>query len=115
MNKRALGNEKEKIAAAFLKENQYEIIEQNFYSRYGEIDLICKKESYLVFVEVKYRKKESYGYPQEAVTYRKQQSMIKTARFYMYKNEISEYTPCRFDTVCILGEEINIIENCIEL
>ncbi|MEG2441064.1 MAG: YraN family protein [Acetivibrio sp.] len=114
MNKRALGFEKEKLAAQFLEEKGYQVLEKNFYSHFGELDLICKKEEYLVFVEVKYRKELAYGYPLEAVSYRKQQCLLKTARYYLYKNKIEEETPCRFDMVSILGEKINIIENCLE-
>ncbi|MEG1459118.1 MAG: YraN family protein, partial [Acetivibrio sp.] len=61
MNKRALGFEKEKLAAQFLEEKGYQVLEKNFYSHFGELDLICKKEEYLVFVEVKYRKELAYG------------------------------------------------------
>lgn len=114
MNKRKLGMEKEKTACEFLKNRGYEILDRNFYSRYGELDLVCKKGDYLVFVEVKYRKKTDFGYPSEAVTRKKQSAMLHTARYYMYKNRISDSTPCRFDVVCILDEEISIIENCME-
>jgi len=114
MNKRALGFEKEAVAAAYLTEHGYQVIDKNFYSRYGEIDLICKKDGYLIFVEVKYRKDNDFGFPSEAITLRKMQSMRKTANYYLYKNKLIEETPCRFDVVSLLGDDISIIENVME-
>ncbi len=114
INKRALGFEKEAVASAYLTEHGYQVIDKNFYSRYGEIDLICKKDGCLIFVEVKYRKDKDFGFPSEAITLRKMQSMRKTANYYLYKNKQTEETPCRFDVVSILGEEISIIENVME-
>ena len=114
MNKRTLGFEKEAVAANYLNEHGYQIVEKNFYSRYGEIDLICKKDGYLVFVEVKYRKDNDFGFPSEAITLKKMQSMRKTAGYYLYKNGFFEDTPCRFDIVSILGDDISIIENGME-
>ena len=56
INKRKTGGEKEKLAGDFLKGQGYEILGQNFYTRFGEIDLILKDKDTLVFAEVKYRK-----------------------------------------------------------
>ncbi|WP_297889701.1 YraN family protein, partial [Sulfurihydrogenibium sp.] len=53
MNKRSLGKEKEDIAANYLKEKGYEILERNFYTKYGEIDIIAYKDDTIVIVEVK--------------------------------------------------------------
>lgn len=114
MNKRKLGFEKEELACSYLKEHGYSIIETNFYTRYGEIDIIGRKDEYLVFIEVKYRKDLSYGFPQEAVTSRKMQAMRKSALYYLYKEKLNEDTPCRFDVVSILDDQILIIENCME-
>lgn len=114
MNKRTLGSEKEAVAASFLREQGYEILGKNFYSRYGEIDLIGKKDGYLVFIEVKYRKDEVFGFPSEAITFRKMQALQKTAAYYLYKHGFAEETACRFDMVSILGDRISIIENSME-
>ena len=57
-NKRSIGNEKENLAALYFSQTGYDIVEKNFYSRFGEIDLVVKKEDTLVFAEVKYRKNE---------------------------------------------------------
>ena len=62
-NKRKIGQDNENAAAEYLKQQGYEILAQNFYTRMGEIDLIARDDEYLVFVEVKYRRSASAGYP----------------------------------------------------
>ncbi len=111
LNKRKLGNEKEQIAKKYLESKGYQISEKNFYAKGGEIDLIGREDGYLVFIEVKYRTSSSNGHPLEAVDYQKQNKIRYTAQYYMYKNHISEDTPCRFDVVAILGDEITVIKD----
>ena len=111
VNKRQIGSEKEQIAKKYLESKGYHIIEQNFYAKGGEIDLIARENGYLVFIEVKYRKDSVAGHPLEAVDYQKQNKLRYTAQYYMYKNRISESTPCRFDVVAILGDEIMLIKD----
>ena len=67
----------------YLKNNGYEILERNFHSRWGEIDIIAKKEKCIVFVEVKTRKSVKYGTPAEFVTGTKIKKIIKTAVLYL--------------------------------
>lgn len=111
MNKRKVGFDKEEMAAQHLIENGYEIIERNFYTKFGEIDLIAKDQGCLVFLEVKYRSSTKFGYPEEAVDRNKMQKMIRCAGFYLLKNRIEEGVPSRFDVVAILGDEIKVIKN----
>lgn len=110
-NNRRLGAEKETLAAEYLKANGYQILEQNYFTRTGEIDLIAKENGYLVFLEVKYRKNTATGYPEESVHYQKQQRIIRAARYYMLTHGYGEYTPCRFDVVAITGESIRVIRD----
>ncbi len=110
-NKRAIGSHYEAKAAEFLKKQGYEILDCNYQDRYGEIDLVAKDGDYLVFVEVKYRSNLKNGYPEEAVTDKKQQKIRHGARYYLYRHDYSEDTPCRFDVVSILGEEIRLVCN----
>lgn len=105
-NKRGLGFEKEEMAAEYLAGCGAGILERNFYFRGGELDLIVKDGEYLCFVEVKYRKNTSFGFPEEAVTYAKQKKILSGARFYLYKNHYPADTPCRFDIVSVCGEKI---------
>jgi len=110
-NKRSLGSEKERIAADYLKERGYRILEMNFRCRQGEIDLVARDGKYLVFVEVKYRADGRAGAPEEAVNRAKQRTILQVARFYLYRHRFSEDTPCRFDVVGITGEKIRLIKD----
>lgn len=114
-NNRSVGTEYERKAADYLRTHGYEILEKNFRCRSGEIDLIGKDGEYLVFIEVKYRSSDRMGEPAEAVNYRKQRAIIRVAKFYMLKNQISEDTPCRFDVVVILENEITLLQDAFML
>lgn len=94
------GIEGEAAAEQYLLQRGYEIIEQNFHSQQGEIDLITKEGGFLVFVEVKNYSFRSLGSPLGAVTRGKKQSLIHAARTYMYKKGLQD-TFCRFDVVTI--------------
>ncbi|MDR1696228.1 MAG: YraN family protein [Endomicrobium sp.] len=110
---RKTGFDKEKEAAKFLTKNGYKIIETNFNTKYGEIDIIAKHKKCLVFVEVKYRKSSDMGAPQEAVTFQKQQKIIKSAIVYLKQNHIR--SDIRFDVAAITGGEITVIESAFGL
>lgn len=114
MNKRGLGEDYEQIAATYLKAEGYEVIEQNFRCKIGEIDIIASKDGYIRFVEVKYRSDKRIGMPEEAVNYKKQRLISKTASYYMLKHGISMDTPCCFDVVAILDNEIKLYQNAFE-
>ncbi len=106
MNKRAIGAAYEERAAQWLAEEGYEILCRNFHSSYGEIDLIARQGTCLVFVEVKYRKNRGMGRPEEAVSREKQVRICRTADYYRVKNRISEAVPCRFDVLAIEEESL---------
>lgn len=110
MNKRAVGSEKEQIAAEYLKENGYEVLMCNYRCKLGEIDIVAKDGAYLVFVEVKYRKNLKMGSPLEAVNPAKQQKIRKVCEWYLMENRLND-VPIRFDVVGILGEEITLVKN----
>lgn len=114
MNKRSLGDDYEQIAAVYLKSEGYEIIEHNFRCKIGEIDIIARKDGYIRFIEVKYRSDNRAGLPEEAVNYKKQRLICKTASYYMMKNKYSMDTACCFDVVAILDNEIKLYENAFE-
>lgn len=110
-NKRKTGSLYENMAAVFLEQQGFLILERNYHDRRGEIDLIARDGRYLVFVEVKYRKNSRMGYPEEAVGCKKQQHIRHTAEYYLYSHRYCGDTPCRFDVVSILGEEIRLIKD----
>lgn len=111
INKRMLGSAYEQRAADYLAGQGLKILERNYRCRQGEIDLVAGDGSYLVFVEVKYRRDESKGDPAEAVGFRKQQRIRAAARYYLYQNRYGEETTCRFDVIAILDQEIRWIRD----
>lgn len=114
MNKRSLGSAWEEQVCTFLKREGCEILEKNYRSKRGEIDLIVRDGRYLVFVEVKYRKNSAVGFPEEAVDYRKQLRISRTAQDYLLKKHLSETTPCRFDVVAVCGNQVRHIRNAFD-
>lgn len=109
-DQRKTGMEKEETACRFLVSQGYKVLERNFYSRYGEIDIVAMEGECLVFIEVKYRKNAEYGAPMEAVTLRKQQKIRRTAEYYLYRRD-KFGVPARFDVVEILGKKIRVTKN----
>lgn len=101
MSKTEYGRKWEKYAAEHLRSLGYKIITQNFYSRYGEIDIIAEEGTELVFVEVKARSSQKFGAPQEAVTPYKIKSIQKTLEYFILKNPKYEKSPIRIDVVAI--------------
>lgn len=110
-NNRAKGSRYEERAAAYLTQQGLTVLERNYRCRLGEIDIIARDQSCLCFVEVKYRSKTCTGYPAEAVHAAKQRKIFQTAGVYLKQHHISFHTPCRFDVISIIGEEISYIRN----
>ncbi len=100
---RTLGAWGEEKAARFLSQQGYEIVERNFHSRFGEIDLIARKDSFLVFVEVRLRKDTRYGTPEETVDARKQQKLRLTAEYYLMLHPTTLQP--RFDVVALYAKD----------
>jgi len=78
----------EDAACAYLKKKRYQILERNYRKCFGEIDIVAKKENRIAFVEVKARSTSDYGMPCEAVTYSKQQKIIKTSGAYVAEHNL---------------------------
>ncbi len=90
----------ERIAEKFLTEKGFRLIERNYRYGRGEIDLIFDDKGILVFVEVKYRRSDTYGEPEDSITPRKRRQIRKVAEAYLWENEIKNIE-CRFDVVAI--------------
>ena len=106
-NKRRIGRENEDIAANFLINSGLNILNRNFYTKAGEIDIIAEDGDTIVFTEVKYRRSNSYGFPEESVDFRKQQRIRRGARVYLYLNHINENSVnVRFDVVSVYDSHI---------
>ena len=115
--KKMLGREGEDRAAKFLAKKGYKIIERNYSTRSGEIDLVALHNGEVVFVEVKTRTSDAYGAPELAVTPQKQRRMIKAALGYIKYKKLHQ-VPCRFDVVAITttaGQEVELIQNAFEV
>lgn len=108
--KRRTGLEGEDLAAVRLKKDGYRIIERNYRSRLGEIDIVAEEDGCLVFVEVKRRAGRSFGTSFEAIDERKKQHIIRCAQFYLKSNRCAR-RKVRFDVVGIDGDEIRVIKN----
>lgn len=93
-----LGNKGEAIAASYLEEKDYTILERNYKNNIGEIDIITLDRNTIVFVEVKTRKTYYYGLPGEAVERRKQNKIITVAKCYLAKLSLWD-KPVRFDVI----------------
>lgn len=117
MNKRQTGTKQESVACSYLEQRGVAIVERNYRTRRGEIDLIGLHEGYLLFAEVKYRAGAGCGFPEEAVTNAKQRTICKVAEWYLFTHEqILEQAPrgIRYDVIAILGEQIRWIRNAFD-
>jgi putative endonuclease len=112
--RRELGDQGEDLAAAALKKQGYKIIERNYVTPLGEIDIIARQKGVFVFIEVKTRKSGRFGTPAEAVHPAKQAKLRHLADYYLKQKRLGE-VEVRFDVVAILmeqaGPQIEIIQN----
>jgi putative endonuclease len=93
------GSRGESIAAEFLKQRGYKIVERNVRTPHGELDLLCVHRGMVVVVEVKTRASHAYGPPEESVTKTKQRHLIRATQWYVADR--SERRPYRIDVVAI--------------
>lgn len=111
------GKKGERMASRFLKKRGYEILETNYRSPFGEIDIIARYGKTIVFVEVKSRRTDRFGPPAGAVDRRKQERISKSALFYLKKHRLMNM-PARFDVLGILSNgktmDFELIENAFE-
>ena len=87
--KKIIGNFGERLAVDFLKRQGFEILQTNFFSRFGEIDIIAQKEKRLHFIEVKTRTTKNFGLPEEALDFYKNKKIFQAVQDYLYKKEIN--------------------------
>ena len=102
MNKK-IGNMGEDASEKYLKSKGFTVLKRNYFSRFGEIDIIAQKQQYIVFVEVKTRKEKSLVKASEAITSSKRKKIIKTAVIYLQENP-SDLQP-RFDFIEVITDK----------
>lgn len=105
-NTRQTGRQGENAACDWLTKQGYTIVQKNYTSPHGEIDIIAEDNQYIIFVEVKYRKNSihlaKYGRPIKAITKKKKEHVIFTAKHYL-RNHPSQKKP-RIDAIEIVSE-----------
>ena len=105
-NYRKRGTYYEQVSINWLKGMGYDIIENNYRCKFGEIDLIAKDGDTIVFIEVKFRSNCKMGQPWEAVGTTKQHRISQCAKWYMLSKKLPDTTQVRFDVISICGSEI---------
>lgn len=112
------GQSREHLAEKHLRRNGYKIQARNFRTPYGEIDIVARHKGTIVFIEVKARRSNRFGAPQEAVTATKQRKISMAALAYLKKHHTVD-TRARFDVVTIQDGQnpprIEVITNAFEL
>lgn len=103
MDKLLAGQKAEDSAVRFLQANGYRVLERNVRARMGEIDIVAREGEVLCFIEVKARSSTRFGWPEEAVHFRKRQKIIRLAQLYLRRRPFQTHTAIRFDVLSILS------------
>ncbi len=106
-----IGNRGENIASVFLTQNGYKIIEQNWKTRWCEIDIIAKKSGVVYFVEVKYRKSSDYGDGFSYITPKKLRQMRFAAELWLHKNNYDGDCSLAAVSVDADGAEVTFLDS----
>lgn len=93
----------EHMAEKFLLSRKFKILEKNFISPFGEIDLIARDKNFLVFVEVKTRISETFGHPLESIDIHKQRHIVNNCRYYMARRSLRE----KYWRIDVIGIKLN--------
>lgn len=91
----------ETLALQYLQKHHLKLIQKNFSTKLGEIDLIMSDKNTLVFIEVRLRKKDSLQSPIESITLSKRKKIQHTAQYYLRLKKLNLSVPIRFDAICI--------------
>ncbi len=105
-----IGNKGELLAYKYLKKQKYKILEKNYRTSFGEIDIIARTKNCIVFVEVKAKSNLNFCLPREMVDARKQHKIEQVAQYFIKQKDLSSML-VRFDVIEIIDDKINHIEN----
>lgn len=103
-----LGKRGETLARSYLEAKGHVILETNYRYEHKEIDIISLSGDVLVFIEIKTRSNYAFGYPEEAVSLRKQNLLKQAAEFFCLDKP--QFTRLRFDVLSLLVQQDKIIE-----
>jgi len=109
----ALGEEGERIAAAWLAQRGWRILDRRFRNGHRDLDLVAEREGVVAFVEVKARRGKDFGHPVEAVNWRKQRELTRSAAVWIARYGSGEQT-FRFDVVGVLMSEHGALVRHVE-
>jgi putative endonuclease len=101
INRKSIGERGESLARKYFEDRGCIVVERNFRSRWGEIDLILRKDRAFRFVEVKFRHSLEYGLPQESVIRRKQEKIRKVTLYWLRLRQLPMDTDIHFDVLAI--------------
>jgi len=110
---RQQGSDWETAAESFLQKRGLKSVTRNFYSRFGEIDLVMLDGATLVFIEVRYRSNRYYGTGAASVTPVKQRKVVSAAKHFLQRKKQFAMQPCRFDVISIGKENGRTVMNWI--
>lgn len=107
--KRKKGDEGEEVAFLHLKKNGYTVLERNWATHFGEIDIVAKKANTIVFVEVKSQEKTGDPdlFPERNVTWQKQRKLIRAAEYFLIKNKYPDNTNWQIDVIGVILDQKN--------
>ncbi len=109
-SRQLLGKKGEQIAAEYLQNHGYFVIDRNVRIRYGEIDIIARYQSTIVFIEVKTRTTDRFGIPEEAITQKKLRDMTRAARVYVDRTWKTE-PPMRLDVLAVVLDSFGNLQD----
>ena len=106
MNSKEIGNLGEKIAQEYLKKKRYKILDTNFKKKWGEIDIVAKKQQVIIFVEVKTlrraeRAEDKAFIPENEIDWKKKKQLRKITQIYLSENKISLNRPYQIDIMAV--------------
>ena len=100
-----IGSFGEALARDYLISKGYKILNMNFRNKFGEIDIICKKNNLLIFCEIKSRYSNSFGSPIESITCYKQKQIIKLSELYLISKKYYNFN-VRYDIIEVIFNTI---------
>ena len=116
--KKEIGQKGENLAADYLQNAGYTVLERNYRCKLGEIDIIARDNDTLVFIEVRSRSSLAFGLPQESINRRKRHQISKVALEYMIRRKLKNI-PARFEVVAVSfegrKEKVDLIKDAFEL